>query len=61
MCDSHSEGKEVGCGGRRVKCPFGVSVRDVLLIDDLHLCLHELLMLVQVKVCRLESEKGEAQ
>jgi hypothetical protein len=47
--------------GDDAKCPFGVSLQDVLLIDDLHLCLHELLMLMQVKMCCLESEKGEAQ
>lgn len=40
-----------------MKCPFGVSIPDVLLINDLHLCLHELLMLMQVKVSRLESKK----
>lgn len=44
-----------------MKCPFGILVPVVLLVDDLHLCLHDLLMFVQLKVSRLELEKGEAQ
>jgi hypothetical protein len=31
--------------GNNAKCPFGASIPDILLIDDVHLCLHELLKL----------------
>ncbi len=44
-----------------MKCPFGVLVLDILLVNDLHLCLHELRMFMQMKVCRLELKKSEAQ
>ncbi len=31
--------------GNNAKCPFGALIPDILLIDDVHLCLHELLKL----------------
>ncbi len=62
VCMTHTmKVKKQDVVGDDVKCPFGDLVLVVLLVDDLHLCLHELLMFVQVKVSRLEAEKGEAQ
>lgn len=43
--------------GNNAKCPFGASVPNILLIDDVHLCLCELLKLAQVKMSCLELEK----
>jgi hypothetical protein len=43
--------------GDNAKSPFRVSVLDILLVNDVHLCLHELLTLAQVKMFRLESKK----
>ncbi len=62
VCVTHTmKVKKQDVVGDDVKCPCGVSIPNVLLVDDLHLRLHELLMFVQVKVCRLELKKGEAQ
>jgi hypothetical protein len=43
--------------GDDAKCPFGGLIPNILLIDDVHLCLHELLTFAQVKMSRLELEK----
>ncbi len=62
VCVTHTmKVKKQDVVGDDVKCPFGILVPVVLLVDDLHLCLHDLLMFVQLKVSRLELEKGEAQ
>lgn len=43
--------------GDDVKCPFGTSIPNILLVNDVHICLHELLTFTQVKMSRLESKK----
>jgi hypothetical protein len=43
--------------GNNAKCPFGVSILDILLVDDVHLCLHELLTFTYVKVSHLKLKK----
>jgi hypothetical protein len=43
--------------GDDAKCPFGTSIPNILLLNDVHICLHELLTFMQVKMSRLESKK----